>query len=180
MYVSNHRSYLDPVMIGHWVEGVIIAKHEVLKWPLIGAANKAGGVIFVKREDAGSRHAIKQTMKSLLQEGFNVLNYPEGTTTRRPQLLSFREGGFKVAAEVGCAVIPVAIEYDDPDDAWVDDDTFLRHFFQVFRKRKITAQVAFGPPVRSSDHETLRRQSHDWIARQLPALAVSPQVNVVA
>ncbi|MDX1476665.1 MAG: lysophospholipid acyltransferase family protein [Saprospiraceae bacterium] len=177
MFVSNHRSYLDPIMIGAWVNGVVIAKHEVSKWPLIGAANRAAGVVFVKRDESGSRHTVKETMKDVLQQGYPVLNYPEGTTTRAPNLLPFKDGGFKVAAETGCVVIPVAIEFDDPDDAWVGDDTFLRHFFQTFSKRRITARVAFGPVLQSDDDRYLRETAHAWIAAALPSLRAAPEVK---
>lgn len=167
MFVCNHRSYLDPVIIGPYVEAVVVAKHEVSRWPLIGSAARAVGVLFVKREESTSRKVIVEGMGKALEEGYDILNYPEGTTSKRPHLLSFRPGGFVLAAEKGVPVIPVALDYEDADDAWIDDDTFLRHFFQMFSKKHIWADLAFGPVLTAGNSNELIQESRDWISGQL-------------
>jgi 1-acyl-sn-glycerol-3-phosphate acyltransferase len=170
VYIVNHRSYIDPVVALHLVPGVIIAKAELSKWPLIGAGAAMAGVIFVQRSDRNSRGAAYETMSGLLQKGFSLIVFPEGTTTRAPGLLPFRSGAFRLAATHNVPVVPMAIEFENPDDAWIGDDTFIRHFFQTFRRKKIIGRVSIGPPVINSDSDLLMNNVHDWIRNELDSL----------
>lgn len=163
VYVGNHRSYIDPVVLARYTSGVVIGKAEVSRWPLIGAGARMGGVIFVRREDKDSRSATLQSMEELLRAGYAILVYPEGTTTRAPGLLPFRPGAFRTAAKLNVPVVPVAIEYVDPDDAWIGDDTFVRHFFQTFRKKYVDVRMTFGKPLMNTDDVELLNSAHTWI-----------------
>ncbi len=170
IYVCNHRSYIDPVIISMFVDAVVIAKHEVSGWPLIGTGAKMAGVIFVNREDKDSRSATLDKMLEMLNRGFSILVYPEGTTTAAPELLPFRPGAFHLAAANNVPLIPVAIEFEDPSDAWIGTDTFIRHFFQAFGKKRIVAHVAFGPAICSDNGDIMLHEAYTWIGKQLPLL----------
>ncbi len=172
IFVGNHRSYIDPVVATHYAESVVISKSEVADWPLIGKGIRITGVVFVKREDKQSRSNTLLAMESLLKQGVSIMVFPEGTTTRAPDFLSFRPRTFQLAAQLGIPVIPLAIEYEDPDDAWVGDDTFLRHFFQTFGKRKVDMHVSIGPAMIDTDGEALMNTAHDWIKKELLSLSV--------
>ena len=171
IFVGNHRSYIDPVVASRYAESVVISKSEVAGWPLIGKGITITGVVFVRRDDKESRSNAILAMESLLKKGVSVLVFPEGTTTRAPEFLPFRPRTFQLACELGVPVIPLAIEYEDPDDAWIGDDTFLRHFFQTFGKRRIDIHLTIGPAMRHTDGEMLMNMVHDWIENTLRTLS---------
>lgn len=103
--------------------------------------------------------------------------FPEGTTTRGPGMRTLRPGLFRAAAEHGFAVTPVAIEYRDPRDAWVDDDTLLGHCLFWLAKPRTTVTLRFGP--RLTQHppsaERLRQQVEEWLGRALRDLNRFPE-----
>lgn len=163
LYICNHRSYLDPVVILKCVDGRTLSKAEVSKWPLIGLAAEIIGTLFVKREHKGSRKEALEMMGKALASGESVINFPEGTTSAGPFTQSFRPASFELAADYGIPVVPVAIEYSGPEDAWVDDDTFLRHFFQIFSRARIDAYLHVGPSLKGIQADELLIEAKEWI-----------------
>lgn len=170
LFVSNHRSYIDPfVQVTHF-DALALAKAEVRSWPIIGFGIKITGTYFVKREEKSSRQAAREGIAATIKAGNSILLYPEGTTTDLPQTLPFKPRTFHMAADNSIEVVPIVIEYQDPEDAWIGDDTFIRHFFQVFAKRKVVCAVHYGMPMWDSDGEVLRTKVQDWINSELKTI----------
>lgn len=165
--VANHRSYLDIPVLAAAAPSVFLAKHEIAGWPVLGNAGREIRTIFVDRQDRSSRKAALARIRQALRSGLSVTLFPEGTTTRGPGLLPFRPGVFYLACEERVPVIPVAVCYDDPELAWVDDDPFLEHFLTHLGDEEIRASTHFGPEMRAGDGETLRRSAEEWIAEDL-------------
>ncbi len=170
VYVGNHRSYIDPIVALKYVQGVVVAKEEVSRWPLIGTGAQMASVLFVRRDEKRSRYTVMRILEEMLSKGFPVLVYPEGTTTRAPELLPFRQGVFRLAARVGVPVVPVILEYEDPEVAWIGDDTFLRHFFQTFGKKHTRVHLVFGAPLYNTDPKDLVEKVHGWMELELSGL----------
>lgn len=167
LLVGNHRSYLDPILVLTDLLAFPIAKAEVSRWPLIGAAARATGIIFVWREKRDSRAAALQAMEEKLREGYSVLVYPEGTTHADPYTAPFKAGAFRVAASMGIPVVPVAIEYQAAEDAWIGADTFVSHFLRTFGRRSSRARMAYGPVLSGSDAAGLSQEARRWIDEKL-------------
>jgi 1-acyl-sn-glycerol-3-phosphate acyltransferase len=127
------------------LDALVVAKAEVKKWPLVGFGANLVGTLFVKREEKSSRQVTANAIRAALEQKESVLVFPEGTTTAGPLTIDFRPRSFQAAEEAGVPVQPMAIYYDSPDMPFIGDDTFLPHFFRVFRKKYITGRIAFGP-----------------------------------
>ncbi len=171
--MSNHRSYIDIVLIPSKVPYVIVAKKQVKAWPIIGQAAVAIRTIFVDRDSAESRRKTRESIKQRLESGLSVLIYPEGTTFEGPGILAFKPGIFRHCADAGFSVIPVAIEFEDKAMAWIGADTFLPHFIEAFSRWSVRVHVSIGPEMKGSDGEELRRQAQQWVdveTRRLAAL----------
>jgi 1-acyl-sn-glycerol-3-phosphate acyltransferase len=164
--VSNHRSYLDVIMIPCSTTFAFVAKSSVQKWPIIGWGATMVSTIFVNREDPDSRRTTREQILQRLKENKSVIIFPEGTTHRGPDVLPFKPGMFYAAAQGDIPVIPVALEYQKPGMAWVGDDTFLGHFFREFHTRTIRIKVRFGEPLTDTDGEALNNTCHTWISEQ--------------
>ncbi|MBM4371498.1 MAG: 1-acyl-sn-glycerol-3-phosphate acyltransferase [Deltaproteobacteria bacterium] len=165
--VANHRSYIDICALLSEVPASFTAKAEVARWPFMGYAASVGGTIFVDRKDAKSRDRTRQIVRERLDQGVCMVVFPEGTSSAGPGVLDFRPGIFRLAAEGGFPVLPVAIWYEAREDAWVGEDTFVGHFLRVFRKPAIRVHVAYGPPMTDTDPEKLRSAAWTWIRDNL-------------
>jgi 1-acyl-sn-glycerol-3-phosphate acyltransferase len=165
--VANHRSYVDiPLMLSQ-IPSAFLAKSEIARWPLFGAAARLCGTVFVERDDRRSRKHALEHLGALLDGGERIVVFPEGTTSTGPGCLPFRPGVFRLAVSKGIAVVPVAIAYRDARDAWVDDEGFVGHFLERFGGRRMHVVVAIGPPILAGDPITLKQAAERWIAERL-------------
>jgi 1-acyl-sn-glycerol-3-phosphate acyltransferase len=145
--VANHVSYLDTMILPALMPCTVVAKAEVARWPMIGAAARAHGVLFVERGDPWSGARVLRQAMRVLAAGVPVASFPEGTTTAG-SLLPFHRGLFGVARLCGVPVIPVALVFDDPRLAWVGSESFLAHYLRrVAPRRKVGVRVAFLEPI---------------------------------
>lgn len=110
----NHISHFDPLVVAHFVYGAgrwprFLAKASVFKVPLVGAFLRKVLQIPVER---GSVEAVKSldVLVDALRQGGAVIIYPEGTTTREPDLWPMRgkTGAARLALLTGAPVVPVA------------------------------------------------------------------------
>lgn len=167
LLVSNHRSYFDIIPVFYHVFVYPVGKIQIDGWPLIGYGARQTGVLFVDREDKDQRKTILDGMREKIAEGFFVINYPEGTTHKQKTTIDFKAGAFQMAVAEGYMVYPVAIDYRQKDDAWVDDDTFIRHFVECFSKRITEVKISYGKPITNKDPHRLMEQVKNWIDEQL-------------
>lgn len=167
LVVANHRSYIDIAPLYAAVPGFFLAKAEVAAWPVLGWAARLGDTVFVARSDAESRRRSRAELAERLRRGHRVLVFPEGTTHAGPGILPFRPALFELAAREDLPVVPVAIEYDDAADAWVGDDTFVRHFLDRFAEPRMSLRLTIGPALRHVDADMLRSRAEEWIRGEL-------------
>lgn len=170
VFISNHRSYIDPLAALRDIKALPVAKAEVADWPLIGYAARATGIMYVKREDRSSRRSTLVAMERTLEMGFSVLIYPEGTTTREATTLPFKKGAFGLAANQKLPVVPMAISYDNPDAIWDGPESFVSHFLQLFRKKKNHILIRYGEPIEGDTAAELLEKTQNWINAQIVEL----------
>ena len=151
LYVGNHITYIDPIVVLMHVDAKVVAKAEITSWPLVGFGASMVGTIFVKREQKSSREEAARSIREALESQDSILVFPEGTTSAGPGTLPFRPRSFDAAFLAGVPVQPIAIRYDSPVVAYIGDDTFIPHFFRLFRMKLIAGKVVFGPPMYGED-----------------------------
>jgi 1-acyl-sn-glycerol-3-phosphate acyltransferase len=165
--VANHRSYVDIPLLMSQIPSIFLAKSEIARWPLFGAAARLCGTVFVERDDRGSRKRALERLGALLDGGERIAVFPEGTTSTGPGCLPFRPGVFRLAVAKGIAAVPVAIAYRDARDTWVDDASFVGHFLERFDERRMRVVVAIGPPIFAGDAISMKQAAERWIAERL-------------
>jgi 1-acyl-sn-glycerol-3-phosphate acyltransferase len=167
LIVSNHRSYLDPILMLRDVDGYPVAKAELAGWPVIGKGAQMAGILYLRREHSGSRANTLRLMEDKIREGFSVIIFPEGTTSGLPGTLPFKKGVFQLAAKSGVPVVPVALVFSDSQDFWIGKVTFMSHAGRRFRQKRIHVKVCYGPVLRGDDAEELLMQAKNWIETRL-------------
>jgi glycerol-3-phosphate dehydrogenase (NAD(P)+) len=109
LLASNHRSFLDPFVIGTLVRRPVyyMAKRELFEKRWQALLLNALGAFPVDR-GAGDQDAMS-TARAILARGDCVVVFPEGTRVRPGPLGSPRRGVGRLALETGAPVAPVAI-----------------------------------------------------------------------
>lgn len=167
LLVANHRSYLDPIIVLSQILAMPVAKKEVESWPIIGWGARLSGVFFVERGSKESRRNTRKAVAAAIRKGYFIINYPEGTTHDKSQTIPFKPGTFAEAAQGGFPVYPLAVDFLDRRDAWIDDDTFLPHFIRSFGKPHIYAKVRYGEAIFGEQAEDILLPAQSFIDRAL-------------
>lgn len=165
LWVANHLSWVDPVILMSLRPMGTIAKHEVAGYPVIGRFAQHSGIQFVDREDPTSRAAALVSLMASLRKDEDMLLFPEGTTTRGERLAEFYEGGLRLAYCLGLPAQPLRIASPTAHYAWTGGETLLPHIQTLFSTRTPVTVTAEDPlhPGDFSDPEA-------WIAAFRAAL----------
>lgn len=146
LVVCNHRSYIDILAILSVTPCSFLCKKEVRAWPLIGGMAERMGVVFVDRSSRESRAETLERIAAEVMAGAELAAFPEGTTSKGPGMRPTYPGLFRAAEDHGFGVVPMVIEYADPEDAWVGDDTLVRHVLFWLAKPKSALTIRIAEP----------------------------------
>lgn len=169
LYVCNHRSFADPIVLCSYIDAFVIAKAEVMNYPIINKGAELTGVIWVNRQDQHSRNHTRSKMVETIQDGYNVLVYPEGTVGKLAHTLPFRKGTFIEAGENQIPVVPVALEFRTEKDLWVLEK-FLPQYFYQFSKWKTEVKLTFGQPIKDTDGLQIHHIAYEWINKEIKGM----------
>src|SRR5262245_23785107 len=166
LFVSNHTSWVDIVVIGSIAPIAFVAKREVASWPLVGITAKMQRTVFVDRK---RRHQTGNAVAEIVRRiagGTSVVLFAEGTSSDGNRVLPFRSallGSVEdAAAETGGAsgivIQPMSICYTGqhgiamnrqqrPLIAWYGDLDFMPHIKALIEQGAVDAVVSYGDPV---------------------------------
>ena len=110
VFVANHVSWFDiPAALDVLPHYGFVAKRELERIPLFGAAARAAGVIYIDRENRKAAFSAYEDAAKRIRLGESVLVYPEGTRGDRYALRPFKKGPFVLAIGSGAPIVPVVI-----------------------------------------------------------------------
>jgi lyso-ornithine lipid O-acyltransferase len=144
LWVSNHVSWLDPLVLLSLRPMGALAKMEVARYPLIGGAARKSGLAFVDREDAASRASAVVRLSTELHRGNPMLLFPEGTTTLGRGLAPLQEGGLRAAYRCGTAVQTLRLSSEDKVYPWIGDDTLMPHLLKIAQTPTTVVRLKAG------------------------------------
>jgi 1-acyl-sn-glycerol-3-phosphate acyltransferase len=111
--VVSHLSHADPLVVAHYVydrprEPRFLGKEAVFTVPFVGMVVRGAGQIPVRRASSEAAQAVDHAVAAL-ERGECVIIYPEGTTTKDPELwpMQGKTGAARLALLTGAPVVPV-------------------------------------------------------------------------
>jgi 1-acyl-sn-glycerol-3-phosphate acyltransferase len=188
LFVANHASYLDIIVIGALVDAAFVAKREVGQWPGIGFLAKLGRTVFIERRARRSKEQKDEMIGRLLAAGESLVLFPEGTSNDGNRVLPFKSALLSVA-EARLAdgrllpVQPLSVAYTRLDGlpmgygwrpyfAWYGDMELANHLWTVLGIGRLTVEVDFHPTVdlgKFASRKALTDHCHDVIQRSVVA-----------
>jgi 1-acyl-sn-glycerol-3-phosphate acyltransferase len=164
LFISNHVSWADILVIGSIVPVAFVSKSEVADWPLVGTTARLQRTVFV---DRSRRHQTGDAIAEIVQRlagGISVVLFAEGTSSDGNRVLPFRSaliGAVKEAgsrSEQGILIQPMSICYTAlhgipmgrqhrPLVAWYGDLDFMPHIKAFIERGAVDAVVSYGEPV---------------------------------
>ena len=184
LFVSNHVSWLDIVVLSALIPGSFVAKREIADWPIAGLLAKLQRSIFIERRRLRAA-AYRDQIHERHAAGDLLILFPEGTSSDGNRVLPFKSSFFAVAelpvSGRPLAVQPVSIAYTRLDNmpmgrrlrpilAWYGDMTLMPHLWRIFGVGSVTAAVEFHPVVTIelfSSRKTLATHCHAVVAAGL-------------
>lgn len=158
LYVSNHISYLDIIVLGD-LRAFFIAKSEVASWPVFGTLAQFQNTLFVERRAGHARRQIEQ-MQAHLNKGERLTLFAEGTSTNGQEVKPFKSSLF-AAADLGdserkVTIQPITVAYTHHAGklmnqserdfyAWYATMPFGSHFLNLFPLTSVDVTVKFHP-----------------------------------
>lgn len=171
LYVINHRNLIDPVLIAFITDTYFLAKAEIESYPFLGKGAKMTGVIYVDRGEKGSRAAARAKLYETMANGLNLAVYPEGTTGTEELTINFHKGSFDEAAKLKFPVVPIAQEFKNKSDLWIQP-SLLKQFMIQFGKKETNVKVEIHEPIVSDNATFLMRESRRLIDESLKEMHV--------
>ncbi len=163
LFVSNHVSWADILVIGSIAPVAFVAKREVASWPLVGVTARLQRTVFV---DRARRHQTSQAVAEIVKrlvDGTSVVLFAEGTSSDGNRVLPFRSAlvgameGAGARAEHGILIQPMSISYTSLHGipmgrqhrtlvAWYGDLDFMPHVRAFIARGAVDAVVSYGEP----------------------------------
>ena len=176
IYLCNHMSYLDIIVLGSVIDGCFVAKSEVAKWPGFGFLAKLQKTIFIVRDKAALKESRKAIADAMADDN-DIILFPEGTSTDGWDVQQFRAGllGIFFPDEKGSGgdyevidnalVQPVAIKHIKTDGisvtkdrqdlrdlyAWYGDMDMAPHLWDFAHTLRTDVEIHMMRPLSTND-----------------------------
>jgi 1-acyl-sn-glycerol-3-phosphate acyltransferase len=184
LFVCNHSSYLDIMVLGSLLKASFVAKAEVAEYPLFGWLAKLQRTVFVDRRRSQAHEHAGEIQKRLAHRD-NLIIFPEGTSSDGNRVLPFKSALLGVAqiriknrkgVERGVVVQPVSITPAKLDGmplgrnlrhlyAWYGDMDMAGHMWTAATLGRLTIVVEFHPPFEVQPGQSRKEiAEHCWDA----------------
>lgn len=146
LVVCNHRSAIDTGVLLRTFGGFMVSRGDLSGWPLVGAAARKAGTLFVEREDKHKAAGAIRVIREKLAQGHTVCIFPEGTTFDGDEVRPFYAGAFLAALHQSVDVVPAGLAYETGSGAAFLDETFTQHLSRMAGSERTRVALVVGEP----------------------------------
>jgi len=152
LIVANHTSVLDAIVLAARSPCVFVTSVEIEENPVLEFLARTGGAIFIERRCRDRVEFDQSQIRQLLVQRFDVVLFPEGTSTDGTAVRRFKTGLFPAATESRAPIEPVCIYFELIDGQPVDeknrdriyyygDHLMSSHLFRIFTNGRVKVHV---------------------------------------
>jgi 1-acyl-sn-glycerol-3-phosphate acyltransferase len=179
LFVANHLSWLDIMLLAGASGTAFVSKDDVAHWPVIGWLAGLNKTVFIARTERQAVRGQADALRAALATGQPVALFPEGTTEGGAEILRFRAS---LLASLfpplpGLKVQPVALDYGAAahDIAWVSEESAGANTKRLLSRRgTVPVVIHFLNPIDPAavgDRKRLAEMSRRAIVEALGASA---------
>ncbi len=177
LLVANHVSYLDIAILTSIRPLLFITSNEMKNTPFLGQLTQLGGSLYTDRKKFTGIMGEIKNFATFLKDGFNVVLFPEATSTDGKQLRPFKKSLLQVAIEAEKSILPVCIKYVSSSgqmisDAnrdnfyWYGDMAFLPHFMRLIKTKNTLIEVTILNEIEVTN-DSNRKDLNDKAFKQI-------------
>lgn len=172
LLVSNHMTFLDPLMIDAVMPSGFVAKAEIANWPFFGSITTAVKTIYIERGRKRDLLSITDNMEKALKAGRNVLIFPEGTTSSGEGILKMHANLFESAVLTGAETIPIVIRYkqngkDTTLCSWTGHEPLFSCLWRIVNADNLSVTVTVLKPAEGNNRRELCRDTSAKVCAQI-------------
>lgn len=187
IYLTNHLSYFDIVVLGSILKASFVAKEDVESWPVFGFLSHLQQTAFISRSREKARQ-VAGTLEHMIQQEKNLILFPEGTSTDGQNVRPFKSSLFSIAfgkkgeQNTAFKIQPITLHVhsanghtiksqDDRDIyAWHIDMTtpMAKHLWGFAKTKGAEIDLLFHLPMDAKDYserKTLAKACHDTVSK---------------
>ena len=157
LIVSNHLSWLDPIILLQQIDLLFITSTDVKNHPFLGWITQLGACHFWDRKGQNLKSEVLNAQKSLKEHSLGL--FPEGTTSNGLELLPFKSSGFAISTESNTPLQIFALKYlkIDGDEfgtsnheivAYYGGKTFSESLWNILKSKSIEVELIQGPQIK--------------------------------
>ena len=182
LFVANHISWLDILVIGSLVPMQFLSKLEVKKMPVFGWLATRAGTLYIKRGCTNSASDASSEITDALNQNHNSLIFAEGTTTDG-HVKKFHSRMMQSAIDAHAMVQPVAIFYPmtnpktekpelNPAALFIGNTSIGESYDLVTREKIIDVEVHFLKPISSKGQtrDDISRHAYEEVVTAIKAI----------
>jgi len=186
IFVSNHMSYLDILVLGTVLRASFVAKKDVASWPVFGFLSKLQQTAFISRSHVDARKE-KNALDTMISDKKSLIIFPEGTSTDGREVIPFKSSLFSIAlrneqSNIMIQPITLAMHQVDKHEITKQDDHDLyawhinmttplgEHLWRFARSKGAEIHIHFHTPVDAneySDRKILAKLCHEAVSNGL-------------
>jgi 1-acyl-sn-glycerol-3-phosphate acyltransferase len=111
IYIATHQSNIDYPILGSFIKRYLtVTNLNFTRIPFASYVGKLIGARALNKDSLGEIATMYQELEDILNDGRNIIIFPEGTRGNGKKLGRFRKGAFRLAMNTQKPIIPIQID----------------------------------------------------------------------
>ena len=125
LVISNHLGFFDDFIIAGHMPTMFVTSVELREAPVLGLLSEFAGCVYVEARNASNISNEMKDIESALNQGFNVVLYPEAKTTNGERVIPFKKTLLMSCAQTEANLLPTVLNFryvngEPMSDKWRD------------------------------------------------------------
>jgi 1-acyl-sn-glycerol-3-phosphate acyltransferase len=194
LIVANHLGYLDIFAIASTVPCLFVTSVEMKETPFLGLLTEMAGCMYVERRNRANIHNEIKEIEAALNDGFNVVVYPEGRSTNGEMVHPFKKSLLMACAGSEANILPAVVNFDSINGepmqhkfrdwvCWYGDMPFVSSVFQAAQMNQCLLKLDFLDEIivnGSSNHKDIAASAQSQIEAQYIKIPLPPQNDLTS